>query len=67
MTGHSLRTDAFRYTEWWERGTDKVVDAVLTDLADDPGETTSALPARRDEAERLSTLLRARVLEVRRK
>ena len=31
VTGHSLRTERFRYTEWWEQGSDQVVDAVLTD------------------------------------
>lgn len=67
VVGHSLRTARFRYTEWWERGSDKAVDAVLTNLADDPGETTSALSHERDAAARFSRLLRARVLDVRRK
>lgn len=67
VTGHSLRTKEFRYTEWWEKGTDKVVDSALTNIAADPGETTSALPEKQSEADRLSQLLRARVHEVRKK
>ncbi|MEM7386179.1 MAG: sulfatase [Verrucomicrobiota bacterium] len=65
VTGHSLRTADFRYTEWWEKGTDKVVGSALTNLTEDPGETTSALPESKSEAENLSQKLRARALEVR--
>ena len=67
VTGHSIRTNQFRYTEWWEEKSDDVVDRVLTDLLRDPGETTSAIAVNRLEAERLSKVLRARVLEVRKK
>lgn len=66
VVGHSLRTATHRYTEWWSKGTDEVVDRALTDLAKDPGETTSALPAQAAEAEKLSKELRSRVLSVRR-
>ncbi len=65
--GHSLRTERFRYTEWWDKGDDRVVDKALTDLAADPGETTSALAGHPEEAERLSTELRRRVLAARRR
>lgn len=67
VTGHSLRTERFRYTEWWENGTDKVVDRALTDLDKDPGETTSALTEEAELAAKLSKALRDRVLSVRKK
>ncbi|MEO1845284.1 MAG: sulfatase/phosphatase domain-containing protein, partial [Akkermansiaceae bacterium] len=63
--GHSIRSTHYRYTEWWEKGSDKVVATALTNLAEDPGETTSALPAKQDFAKSLSKKLRARVLAVR--
>jgi arylsulfatase A-like enzyme len=63
--GHSIRTAHYRYTEWWEKGSDKVVATALTNLAEDPGETTSALPAKQDFAKSLSKKLRVRVLAVR--
>lgn len=65
VTGHSMRTDRYRYTEWWEQGSDKVVDRALTDLSKDPGETTSALPGAQEKANLLSKSLRSRVLSVR--
>lgn len=40
VTGHSIRTENYRYTEWWD-GADKVVASVGSDLAMDPGETTA--------------------------
>jgi iduronate 2-sulfatase len=64
VTGHSIRTARFRYTEWWERETDKVVDSVLTDIEADPGEVT-AVTGMNDLREQLSTQLRARVLAAR--
>jgi iduronate 2-sulfatase len=67
VIGHSIRTAHHRYTEWWESGTDNVITHALTNLKDDPGETTSALPDKEDYAKTLSRKLRARVLEVRRK
>ena len=41
VVGHSIRTKKYRYTEWWEVGSDRVVDSVLTDIESDPGETTA--------------------------
>lgn len=67
VTGHSLRTERYRYTEWWEQGSDKIVARAFTDLTKDPGETTSALPAATDEANRLAKTLRAKVHYARRK
>lgn len=64
VVGHSLRTGRHRYTEWWERGTDRVVDAVLTDLVKDPGETTAVTGQKELEA-RLAEKLRRKVLGVR--
>ena len=64
VTGHSIRTDRFRYTEWWERGTDKVVDAIFTDLETDPGEVT-IVQGKEVLRRQLSSRLRDRVLAVR--
>lgn len=64
VTGHSIRTEKHRYTEWWEKGTDKVVASVLTDIEKDPGETT-AIKGEKALKEKLSTQLRKRVLAVR--
>lgn len=65
VVGHSIRTDRFRYTEWWERGSDLIVDSVLTDLAVDPGEITNVLNDNKDFAKQLSQRLRKRVTSVR--
>ncbi len=64
VVGHSLRTPQHRYTEWWEKGTDKVADHVLTDLAADPGETT-VVEGNEATRRRLAAELRERVLSVR--
>jgi len=64
VTGHSIRTDQHRYTEWWEKGSDEVVDAVLTAIASDPGETT-AVTGEPELRERLSAELKRRVLSAR--
>jgi arylsulfatase A-like enzyme len=64
VVGHSIRTARHRYTEWWEKGTDKTVASTLTDVEADPGETTVV----QGEAElraRLSKALRTRVLGAR--
>ncbi len=64
VTGHSVRTELFRYTEWWEKGSDFVVDKVLTHIESDPGEITRE--SSQQELERmLSALLREKVIEVR--
>ena len=41
LIGHSIRTDQYRYTEWWSEKTDQVYDSVLTDLQADPKEVTA--------------------------
>ncbi len=64
--GHSIRTAQYRYTEWWDTKTDQVVDAVLTDLEADPGETTAVEGNTELKAE-LSVMLKQRVLSVRKK
>ncbi|NNM31354.1 MAG: sulfatase-like hydrolase/transferase, partial [Akkermansiaceae bacterium] len=63
--GHSIRTPVYRYTEWWENGTDRVVSSVLTNLREDPGETTNALPKKKGFAKALAVKLKARVLSAR--
>ncbi len=63
-TGHSIRTDRYRYTEWWEKGSDTPVATMLTDIEADPGETTAITD---DEAlkARLAAQLKTRVLSAR--
>ena len=65
VIGHSLRTQRHRYTEWWQRGTDRVVSRILTDIENDPGETTNCLKDNASIADDLSKQLRQRVLSVR--
>ena len=65
VVGHSIRNQQYRYTEWWEKGTDKVTVRALTDLTADPGETTNLLPARKDLADKLSKEVKKRVLAAR--
>lgn len=64
VVGHSIRTTQYRYTEWWERGSDKVVDSVLTHVEKDPGETTSISQASQ-VVQPLSDRVRAKVLGAR--
>ena len=64
VVGHSMRTDRYRYTEWWEKGTDRSVASILTDIEADPGET-SAVDGENELVERLSSALRKKVLAVR--
>jgi len=66
MIGHSIRNQQYRYTEWWRQDNDQVVDRALTDLAKDPGETTSLLPDETSLADELSLKLKRRVLDARR-
>jgi len=66
VIGHSIRTAQYRYTEWWEKGTDRVVDTVLTDIEADPGETT-AVKGEDDLKAKLSAMLKQRVLAARKK
>ena len=65
VVGHSIRNDRVRYTEWWEKGSDKVVARVATDIESDPGETTNLLPAEETLANELSANLKRRVLAAR--
>jgi len=65
VVGHSIRNQQYRYTEWWEKGSDKLVKRVLTDLTADPGETTNVLSAKKKLADQLSGVVRKRVLEAR--
>jgi arylsulfatase A-like enzyme len=46
VIGHSLRSDRYRYTEWWDAATDERLARVATDLIKDPEETTNVLPGR---------------------
>ena len=65
VVGHSIRDGQYRYTEWWEKDTDKLKDRALTNISADPGETTSALPDKTSEADAFSKTLRQRVQQVR--
>lgn len=60
VTGHSIRTDQHRYTEWWDQNSDEIVDSILTDLQADPGEQTAVKGNEALKAE-LSNLLKDRV------
>ena len=64
VIGHSIRTSQYRYTQWWDKQTDKPVDAILTDIEADPGETTS-IAGREELKAQLSAQLRERVLAAR--
>ena len=65
VVGHSIRGERVRYTEWWEKGSDKVVARVATDIWADPGETTNLLPGHEALAEELSADLKRIVLAAR--
>ncbi len=65
VVGHSIRTSRYRYTEWWDKKTDKPVASVLSDIMADGGETT-AVTGKSELKSRLSGQLRQRVLSVRR-
>jgi iduronate 2-sulfatase len=64
VTGHSIRTRQYRYTEWWEKGSDSVVESILTDIESDPGELTRVTDQQQLE-QMLSALVKERVLDVR--
>ena len=59
--GNSIRTADHRYTEWWEK--DKPIQAVATNLTEDPGETTAVTDP--DILKELSKKLRERVMDAR--
>ncbi|MFT4637524.1 MAG: arylsulfatase A-like enzyme [Verrucomicrobiales bacterium] len=65
VVGHSLRTGRYRYTEWWQRKSDQVLDRMLTEIAADPGELTNSLETQPTLVADLSKQLRQRVLGVR--
>jgi len=65
VVGHSIRNRSYRYTEWWEKGTDKVVARVATNINADPGETTNLLPEKEALAKLLSADLKKCVLAAR--
>jgi len=54
IIGHSIRNARYRYTEWWDAETDELLDRVLTDLIQDPGETTNLLPQKAELADKFS-------------
>ena len=64
VTGHSIRTTQYRYTEWWERDSDKIVSSVMTDIESDPGEVTT-VKGKQALKQTLSAKLRRTVLSVR--
>ena len=64
VTGHSIRTDRYRYTEWWDKKTNTPVTWILTDIEADPGETT-AITDDAETQQRLAEKLRMRVLAAR--
>lgn len=64
-TGHSIRMGKYRYTEWYSGSSEKPEAAVLTDLADDPGEETNVGndPERAEDLKRVRKELRQRIRE----
>jgi iduronate 2-sulfatase len=64
--GHSIRTAQYRYTEWWDKKTGMVLDAILTNIETDPGETTAVSGQTKLKAE-MSAMLKQRVLSVRKR
>jgi len=65
IIGHSIRSDRYRYTEWWDAETDEVLARVATDLIEDPGETTNVLPGNEELGNRLSRDLNVIVMNAR--
>jgi iduronate 2-sulfatase len=65
IVGHSIRSARYRYTEWWDAGTDEILARVATDLVADPGETTNALVDHPELAETFSRDLKEIVLQAR--
>lgn len=65
VMGHSIRNTRYRYTEWWDKETDKVLAAVLTDLKKDPGETTNLLVKKPNKGNKFSKDLKEIVLNAR--
>lgn len=59
IVGHSIRSERYRYTEWWDAETDELLEAIATDLTADPGETTNLLPDAKKLQSKLSKDLKA--------
>jgi hypothetical protein len=60
VMGYSMRTRRFRYTEWRNRKTDKVMARELYDHAKDPQENVNAVadPEYEQDVRRLARMLR---------
>lgn len=63
MTGHSIRSGKYRYTEWYRNQQEKPEAFVLTDLKTDPGEESNvaADPAHAQALKRMRDELRERI------
>jgi arylsulfatase A-like enzyme len=61
VMGYSMKTDRFRYTEWQDRKTGKVLARELYDHKTDPDENTNAAdnPKYKKEVTHLSKMLKA--------
>ena len=66
IIGHSLRSDRYRYTEWWDAANDERLARVATDLINDPQEITNALPGREAFFEKFAEDLQVIVQNARR-
>lgn len=43
VMGHSIRNEIYRYTEWWDAESGRILARVASDLSADPGETVNIL------------------------
>jgi len=61
VMGYSMKTERFRYTEWQERRTGKILARELYDHQNDPDENTNAAdePKYKKDVTRLSKMLKA--------
>jgi len=61
VMGYSMKTDRFRYTEWQNRKTGKILARELYDHQNDPDENTNAAdkPKYKKDITRLSKMLKA--------
>ena len=64
LIGHSIRRGPFRYTEWYDKKSDELSTAVLTNLAEYPGEQTNVIdePGWAADLAELQKELRSRIL-----
>jgi len=60
VMGYTMRTDRFRYTEWWDRETKEVLAFELCDHQEDPQENVNCAvdPAYAEQVQELSAQLR---------